>query len=262
MGLPYIPFLNPATSEKQEGGIEIPPQQQIAPYESMPTQINPAQWNYYQNIQDFTEELKHIKGMLEGKTIKEWSKDGSIWDYPVKILRYIEIANPDEPRAKLLKQRDENGQIVSGYYLEESLIDYDVHIPTGKTYEVPMTIRKPFCNAEGQAYIFNWFSTRLQRGTPNTSYSIERIFYLLRMDARDLQRTVYVKRKAWRVDMSAWAAFLSTIMDRVEAARRRALEGKEFDKTSTQTTVNMSGMPQQQQKQGGLFGNMMPRTRY
>jgi len=260
-----LPIRSPVSNDDEQHGQFVSPdgslseQPMIAPFQTEPTQMNPQQWNYYQNIQDFTEELKHIKGMLEGKIIARWDKEGSVWEYPAKKMTYIEITEPNEKSVMINVK--EHGKSVERPYILQELIDYSKTVPTGNYHEVAIPVVKPFCNAEGQTYIFNWCATRLQRGTPNTSYSIERIFFLLRADVRDLERVVYIKRKEWQANYSAFPALLSTLMDRIEAARRRALEGNEFLATSKQTNVNIVGAPPAP-KQSPMGFLSMPRTRY
>jgi hypothetical protein len=208
-------------------------------FQTAQPQVSPAQWNYYISVQReaMREEMQYISSILEGSTPRRFTEDGNlVSDFPKETLRYLQVEDKQDPS-------------IVGFILEK---DYSPQLhmvktnkngnAMGKTVEVEL--HNPMCNAEGRSKIINWASLRLQTGTILSTYSINRIFELCKSDSRDLQRMIYTNRRRWEVKPTEYKALLFTIMDRVEAARRRALDGWEREIIGRQITVSLTGASQ------------------
>lgn len=210
----------PQQEEGQPPLDQAPPQD----FNVMPRPSNPLSATYYEKVQidAFEMEIEEIRGMLEGK-IKNMVDGKAKWEYPTEELY------------------DANGRARIG--------------ESGKPLR--RRIIKPFCNADGQREILAFLSARLKSGTPLSNYTPQSMLARTLHDAEEFRLLIYLNRPYWKVDSARWEAFHFTIIDRIEAARRRAVFNKEREGTgatmsfSTIQTTNDQGRPPV-----GFLGNL------
>lgn len=108
-------------------------------------------------------------------------------------------------------------------------------------------IRKPFCNSEGRTWVVNNVGPVLQKGTTLSNYTIDTALDRCDITADVLNEVFYIKMDDWEIDPDKMPQIVDTIMDRVEAARRRAVNNEErgivAKAISVITNLTGSGVP-------------------
>jgi len=206
--------------------------------------VNNQQWNYFRQIQDFKEEINYLKAFLDGSMPYE-TEDKVIFTHPVKVVKYIEIEEGEKTK-----------------YIHEHKFDEHLHTPTGKTKEFRIPIRKPLANEQGQTKILNWVAARLTPGTVLSTYSIERIYLILDAASDDLQFLISSNMENWEIAPTQYKSIIETIMDRLEAAYRRAMDGIERDNVTKQTSVMLSGQQGGKKSNSGLWGQLFSSSKF
>ena len=85
----------------------------------------------------------------------------------------------------------------------------------------------PFCSPAGQSMILAIVSTILQKGTVLSNYSIDTVLDRCFSDGITLAGTLYINMRIWKIDPSRYETLVMLIMDRIETARRRAVNNEE-----------------------------------
>lgn len=171
--------------------------------------------------------MLELKALLEGKIlmISEEPNTGDRWDYPNVI---------DE----------ETGDIV-----------------VDKKTNRPMKIVDPFCNIQGQKTILSFASMRLRAGTVLSNYSIETVLDRTFDDANKLALELKLNLRKWNIDPTRWEELHFTIMDRIEAARRRAVNNEERKGTGASMTHTTIHQDNPSGRNVGFLSGMMGRPK-
>jgi len=200
--------------------------------------------SYYErtHIEVYDDEVGAIRAALEGKI--PMLQDGmKAYDYPQEIFFEVMVYPPNETPYKV--------------YLIEQDIDPRYMQETGKTKTRP--VKKPFCTPEGQREILSFCSSKLTGGTALSNYqSVEHVMSRTLDDGLTLCELMYLNARKWKIDPTRFDSVLSTLTDRIETVRLRALFGKTSElptKNQNITTFENKGeMRTQIPFLGGLMG--------
>lgn len=176
----------------------------------------PGQYNYWLAAQDYTPEIDVIKGLLEGK-IQTLKPDGSrVWEYP-----RLWVPKADHPKG-------------------------------GSWFEVV----EPVCTPEGQREILSFVSARLQVGTVLSNMTAERMLFITEQDLYVLWKMCYLNMRRWQIDPTRFKSLIITLGDRIEMARRRAVDNEERGIVGKVVSVfqSISGNSNQQGKFPSISG--------
>lgn len=144
----------------------------------------------------------------------------------------------------------------TSYIADDGSIKFD--FPKDETGKY---IKAPFCNAEGRAWIVGFVAPFLQKGTTLSSYSIETALDRCDITAETLNETLEMNMRTWAIDGSKLGATVDMIMDRIEAAKRRAVNDAERGFVGKAVSIIeqiTGGLRQQNQGIGGL---LLPKSR-
>lgn len=199
------------------------------PYLQMPTPRPPQTLgsDYYKEVQVkiYHEEMMRLKARLEGKVLYIDEDTGEQkWDYPLEYVR-------DKDTGQILCHKDGKPKV-------KVIID-------------------PFCNIQGQTTILAFFDERVGPGTILSNYSIETVLNRCYDDAEKLALELKLNLRKWQIDPTRWEELHFSIMDRIEAARRRAVNNKEREGTNPNMSVTTLHQDNPSGNKVGFLGGLM-----
>jgi len=206
--------------------------------------------NYFETtqIKIYSDEIALLKASLEGKVELIDDEGKRTYIYPKQI--YVAIKGKD---TKMVPIREE---LFDRRTMEPIFDEKNGRL---KTFEVE--IKKPMANASGQQWILGFCAQRLGAGTALSNYSIDTALSRTEHDGYCLAQAVYLNVDEWGVDPTLMKSLVFTCLDRIEAARRRAVDNEERKGTTQGQTVQtmITSMP----RSGGLpsIGNFGQKNR-
>ena len=198
--------------------------------------------DYYEKtqIEIYFAEIKSIDALLKGKEPIITSEGKIDYAYPKETITKYKIKDNDN-KEHLISERD---------YTKEALYEILTNTEVLEEIQEVHDIKLPFCNKQGQAAILGVADLLIRSSTALSNYSIDRVYILNRSDLETLNEMIYLNNKEWEVEPSRHKSVVLTIGDRVDAARRRAVDNKANE--AAQTTHSISHVIQDSNGKPGI----------
>ena len=186
--------------------------------------------DYYEKtqIEIYLDEMKVIDALLKGKELVINDDAKLRYDYPRRTVKKYLFENKDGDKFAV-SENDANEDEVLKLMNENKYIH---------TYNEEEIVKVPFCNEEGQSAIIGFASALIRASTALSNYSIDRVYVMNKLDLESLNVMIYLNNKEWKVDPSRHESVVMTIGDRMDAARRRAVDNKANEAAQTTHTVS------------------------
>lgn len=187
-------------------------------YEMSPKNPQNSMPSYYEKTQltVYDDEMALLRALLQGKieVIKEGKRD---YVYPEENLYEVGFTQVDE--------NNKPHRVV--YFLPEDQIDERYMEMTGRMKK--RAVKNPLCNPAGQRDLLNFAAMRIRGSTALSIYSAQTIAKFTMDDGISLAEAIYINMDRWGIDPDHVNFLVMTICDRIDACRRRAVDGRESE---------------------------------
>jgi hypothetical protein len=178
----------------------------------------------------YDSEVDFIRATLEGKILV---KEGAVkkFVYPKEIAREIQFVSGYKKNREPIVSSDFFFDVEISKFPEGS---YEL---TGRTRL--QEVIKPFCNTDGQREILNFAAPRVSGGTVLSVYTENSVMGYTLADGIILASMIRMNMDKWNIDPTRMTSVVMTICDRIDAARRRGVDGKASEQPSKSQRINI-----------------------